>query len=183
MALGGLGVSLAGFAGLIAALDQRSVGHTPVAAWRLRNIVIGGFQVTLGGFGTVMLFAATGQNLALTIRLISLAFIATNLRFLMWETRPGPAWPNERVRRVAMVGIGFLVVGWTAGAVLATLWILQALFLWQLGDPLSIFVNTVRDAAGGGTPGDAGDDVEMPTGLRKVDADPSSGAAQQAAED
>ena len=59
MALGGLGVSLAGFAGLISALDRRPEGHTPIARWRIRNIVVGGFAATFIGFGIIAMSTAT----------------------------------------------------------------------------------------------------------------------------
>jgi len=66
MALAGLGVSLAGFAGLISALDRRPAASSVVAAWRIRNIVIRGFMVTFAGFATVALYTiieptATGK--------------------------------------------------------------------------------------------------------------------------
>jgi hypothetical protein len=53
MAMGGLGISLAGFAGLIATLDRRALSGNPIAAWRIRNIVLRGSLVTIIGFGTV----------------------------------------------------------------------------------------------------------------------------------
>ncbi len=43
MAMGGLGVSLAGFAGLISALDRRPISRSPVAAYRI-TIVFNGYS-------------------------------------------------------------------------------------------------------------------------------------------
>src|SRR4029077_15770764 len=72
MAFGGLGVSLAGFAGLISALDRRPAAHSALVAWRIRNIVFLGFSLTFVGFGTVALYAVTGADLPLTVRIASL---------------------------------------------------------------------------------------------------------------
>lgn len=51
MALGGLGVSLAGFVGIITALDRSGDARSVIAMWRLRNIVWAGFTLTIIGFG------------------------------------------------------------------------------------------------------------------------------------
>ena len=40
MAMGGLGVSLAGFAGLIAALTPKKAAASPVTKWRITQIVV-----------------------------------------------------------------------------------------------------------------------------------------------
>jgi hypothetical protein len=53
MAIAGLGVSLAGFGGIIAALDRRPAAQSPIAAWRIRNIAFTGFTLTFAGFSTV----------------------------------------------------------------------------------------------------------------------------------
>jgi hypothetical protein len=145
MALGGLGVSLAGFAGLIAALDRRSARASPVATWRIRNIVIIGFSVTVIGFGTVALFTVTGKNLALTAQLASVGFLVVGLWWLWFEARPGPAWTTESSRRIGQ-GLTVAIMAAALGNVaLGRLGLLQILLLWQLVNGASIFINTVRD--------------------------------------
>ncbi|HSL98090.1 MAG TPA: hypothetical protein VK831_05920 [Candidatus Deferrimicrobiaceae bacterium] len=147
MGLGGLGVSLAGFAGLISALDRRPEGHTPVAAWRIRNIVMGGFAVTFAGFGTVALYTVTSEDLTLTVRLASLLLGALTLAPMPWEARPGPAWPDDRHRQRAVTFTVVLAVAELANVAVGSLGYLQVLFLMHLGGPVSIFANTVRDVA------------------------------------
>src|SRR4026208_666462 len=94
MAVGGLGVTLAGFAGLIAALQGR---EGPVAAWRIRNVVSQGFGVTATTFATVAFYGIT-QDVSLTVRLASVVLVA--LRAAAWrEYRPSAAWRDERQRR------------------------------------------------------------------------------------
>lgn len=149
MALAGLGVSLAGFAGLIVALDRSPDAHSPVARWRIRNIVIGGFTITFVGFATVALYQVTDQDLDLTVRLASLLLAVANVLPIRAEARPGPAWPSERGRYMAIAStLGLVAMNlfnvWYAG-----LGLLQLLFLFQLAGPASIFFNTVRDVARG----------------------------------
>lgn len=145
MAVGGLGVSLAGFAGLIAALGGRPGLSSPVAVWRIRNIVIGGFAITFAGFGTVVLYTVTRENLGLTVRVASLLLALFQLYLIAWEQRPGPAWPVDGQRRVA-VGLTLIILSVMLGNTVAgRLGLLQFLFLAALVNPVSIFVFTVRD--------------------------------------
>jgi hypothetical protein len=150
MALAGLGVSLAGFAGLISALDRRPAAGAAVAAWRIRNIVIGGFTVTFAGFLTVSLYTVTRQDLTLTVRLASLALAVANV-VPVTESRPGPAWPSERGRRVAIAATLALIAGDLSNVIFGGFGLLQLLFLLQLLNPVSIFFNTVRDVASAAT--------------------------------
>jgi hypothetical protein len=146
MAFGGLGVSLAGFAGLISALDRSGAAHSAVAAYRVRGIVFLGFCLTLVGFGTVALYTVTAGNLTLTVRIATVALALMAVRGLI-ESRPGPAWRSEGERR-ASIGILLVITAVTLGNVLyANLGYLQLLLLLQLSGPMSIFYNTIRDAA------------------------------------
>ena len=144
MALGGLGVTLAGFAGLIAALQGP---EGPIGAWRIRNVVYGGFGVTVSGFGTVALYTVT-QDVALTVRLASIVMVLAQAARL-GEWRPGPAWPNERQRRGFIVGQLAVAVAIVANVALASVGYLQVLLLLLLSVPAGIFARAVRDAAGG----------------------------------
>lgn len=147
MGLGGLGVSLAGFAGLIAAFDRRPEAHSPVAAWRIRNIVVSGLILTVAGFGIVAVYTATGGSLDTTVRVVSLLLALVKAIQIPREGRRGPEWPSEVNRRIA-VGSSLLVVL----LLLLNVWLgrvgfLQILFVVLLIDPISIFVRTVGDVA------------------------------------
>ena len=152
MAMGGLGVSLAGFAGLVSALDRKPAAHSAVAAYRIRGVVFLGFSLTFLGFGTVALYAVTGENLALTVRLASLLLNLPHLWGLR-ESRPGPHWPNETERKVSIGILVFFIVATLGNVVVGNVGYLQLLLLGLLLGPVSIFYNTVRDAAGGGPEG------------------------------
>ena len=164
MAFGGLGVSLAGFAGLISALDRRPAANSALVAWRIRNIVFLGFSLTFLGFGTVALYTITGADLTLTVRLASLLAVLPGLRSLVFETRPGPAWPNERQRK-STIGVLSLLLALTLGNVaVANVGYLQVLMLTILITPAAIFYNTISDATRSNPAAMDPDTTEVDTG-------------------
>jgi hypothetical protein len=164
MAVGGLGVTLAGFAGLIAALDGgRESGHTPIAAWRIRNVVYQGFGVTFVGFGTVALYAVT-QEVALTVRLATVGAVlavAANWRTL----QRGPAWPDERRRRVAIAVRAAACAAALVNVALASLGYLELFLLLVLSGPASTFILAVADVTrSDDSPSRSIDSQEVPAG-------------------
>jgi len=149
LSFGGLGLSLAGFAGLIAALNPASEATRAVIAYRIRTIVILGFSLTFVGFGTVALYAVTNADLSATVRIATLLMLLPFLRGLLIDTRPGPVWDNERERR-ATIGVLLVMVAITLGnLVVASVGYLEVLMIIGLIGPVSIFYNTIRDATGG----------------------------------
>lgn len=148
MAVGGLGVTLAGFAGLIAALEGgRESGHSLIAAWRIRNVVYQGFGVTFVGFATVALYATT-QDVALTVRLATIGAVlavAANWRTL----QRGPAWPDERRRRVAIVVRAAACAAALVNVALASVGYLELFLLLVLSGPASTFILAVADVTRG----------------------------------
>jgi hypothetical protein len=157
MAIGGLGVTLAGFAGLIAALHGP---EGPVAAWRVRNIVFQGFSVTLVGFATVALYGLT-QDVTLTVRLASAVMVVVTLAARWGETRPGPAWPNERTRRGYILTELVVAIAIIVNIALASVGYLQLLLLFLLSVPAGTFARSVRDATRG-TDADSGSHGSAP---------------------
>lgn len=156
MAIGGLGVTLAGFAGLIAALQGP---EGPVAAWRIRNVVYTGFGVTFIGFVTVALFTVT-QDLALTVRLGSIVILV--LGAARWgEMRPSAAWPSERQRRGFIFSNLVFGIAVAVNIALASVGYLQLLLLFALGSPAGIFARAVEDVTRARA--DAGSDASAQT--------------------
>jgi hypothetical protein len=144
MAVGGLGVTLAGFAGLIAALQGT---RGPAAAWRIRNVVYGGFGVTIIGFATVALFTTT-QDIPLTVRLASVLMVVT--RAASWgQLRPSAAWRDERQRRGAIIIQVVFAIAVVVNIALASVGYLQLLLLVMLTAPAGIFALAVRDVTDG----------------------------------
>jgi hypothetical protein len=149
LSFGGLGLSLAGFAGLIAALNPASEASRAVVAYRIRTIVILGFSLVFVGFGTVALYAATSADLTATVRIATLLMLLPFVRGLVIDTRPGPVWDNERERRFT-IGVLLVMVAVTVGnLVVASVGYLEVLMLLGLIGPVTIFYNTIRDATGG----------------------------------
>ncbi len=145
--MGGLGVSLAGFAGLISALDRRPLSHSPIAAYRITSIVFLGFMLTVAGFGTVAAYAATGDQ-TWTIRIGTILLVLPYIRGFL-QARPGPAWPRERERVITIVGLIVLTLITLGNVMVAGLGYLEVLMVAALIGPVQIFYNTVRDAARG----------------------------------
>ncbi len=153
MTLAGLGVSLAGFAGLITALDSRADAHSPVMAWRIRNIVIEGFLLTMVGFGIIAVHGASNGDVELSVRFASAALGLG----MLGRNRPsainGPAWDDVRPgqRRLTIVMNFLTAAACLVNVVFASLGWLQVLFVWVLQGPISIFYLTVREVADGDT--------------------------------
>jgi hypothetical protein len=143
------GVSLAGFAGLIATLDRRPSARSPISAWRIRNIVTSGLILTIAGFGIVAIYTATGEDTAMTVRIMSLLLVVARSATLWRESRPGPEWPGERNRRYALGSTLAVLTVLLLNGFLGRLGRLQILFVVLLIDPISIFVRTVREVASG----------------------------------
>jgi hypothetical protein len=148
MVFAGLGVSLAGFAGLINALDRSPERRSALTAYRIRTIVVLGFSLTITGLGTIATYTATGGDLAVAIRVGTLSRVLVLVAGLARELRPGPAWPDERERRVAnLVGVTMLLI--TLGnVVVASLGYLELIMVMSLTGPITIFYNTIRAATG-----------------------------------
>jgi len=146
MAMGALGVSLAGFASVIAALDRRPIAHSPVAAYRITSIVFLGFSLTIAGLATVAAYTVTGEDLPLTVRVGTVLLALPYIRGFL-QARPGPAWTNERERWGTIAGLAVLTAVTLGNLIFANLGYLQLLMLAGLIGPVQIFYNTVRDAA------------------------------------
>lgn len=150
MAVGGLGVTLAGFAGLVAALEGRpGARHSAIAGWRIRHVVYQGFGVTFVAFATVALYTLT-QEVARTVQLGTVAAVLTVVANWRWLL-PGPAWPDDRRRRVAIFARTIVCAVALVNVVLASVGFLQLLMLVLLSGPASTFILAVADVTGAGS--------------------------------
>ncbi|HET9682306.1 MAG TPA: hypothetical protein VFP19_09730 [Candidatus Limnocylindrales bacterium] len=146
-ALAAVGISLAGFAGVIAALGRTPGGHAAVLAYRITNIVFLGLTRAMAAFGTLVAYTMADGDLALAVRVGTVLVLLPYLRGFD-QLRPGPAWPDERQRRVGFgVLIGMLLLT-AANIALASVGYLELLLLVALVvGPGLIFYNTIRDVA------------------------------------
>jgi hypothetical protein len=149
MAIGGLGISLAGFAGLIAALTPEQQRGSPIARWRIAHVVQWGLHLTFLGFGVVTIYALTGD--ATTTARISSLLAAVVLAVREWRsTRPGPAWPQERLRRTTQAVVSVSVVLMLGNVAVGSVGNLHVIMLLMLLAPAMVFVSAVRDATAAG---------------------------------
>lgn len=144
--MGGLGVSLAGFAGLFTALQRSDQAkNLAVYRWRIREIVVSSFQLTFVAFGAVVFSEAT-DDIGLTARVFSGIAAATFVASAGVRARPGPAWPNEFDRRAAR-GASFIWAAVMAGNIIAGAeWYLMAVMLVLLLAPTLVFIRAVIDS-------------------------------------
>jgi hypothetical protein len=145
MAMGGLGVSLAGFAGLIAALTPEQQRDSAIARWRISKVVQWGLHLTFLGFGVVAIYALV-EDEATTARLASLC-AALLLGIREWRsTRPGPAWPDEGLRRAVMALASVGVLLFLGNVAVGSVAYLHFIMLLMLLAPSMVFVSAVQDA-------------------------------------
>ena len=143
MLMGSLGVTLAGFAGLISVVGSRGRALGAVERWRVHHIVTRGFAVSVVALTTIVVFAATGQ-LDPTVRIATVLLLLARVSF--WsQSRPGPAWPNEQTRRRVrgnwLTGIALVA----SNFYFASVPLLQGLLLLELVSPMIVFVRAVLD--------------------------------------
>lgn len=158
MALAAVGVSLAGFAGVIAALSRRPGEHSAIVAYRITNIVYLGLTRAVAAYGTLVAYTIADGDLAVAVRVGTVLVVLPYLRGF-GELQRGPAWPNERQRRISLVILVGMILLTAANVVVANLGYLELLLLVALViGPGLIFYGTIRDAAraeqaarGGGT--------------------------------
>lgn len=145
MAMGGLGVSLAGFAGLFTALHRPDKElNLDVYRWRIRHIVVSSFQLSFVAFGVVVFYEATG-DVAMTSRVfsgIAAAIFATSAAL----QKPGPAWPNETDRKAAMISTLVWAAVMAGNVIMGVEWYLMTVMLVLFLAPVLTFVRAVIDA-------------------------------------
>jgi hypothetical protein len=147
MALAAVGVSLAGFAGVIAALSRRPGEHSAIVAYRITNIVYLGLTRAVAAYGTLVAYTIADGDLAVAVRVGTVLVVLPYLRGF-GELQRGPAWPNERQRRISFVILVGMILLTAANVVVANLGYLELLLLVALViGPGLIFYGTIRDAA------------------------------------
>ena len=146
-ATAGLGVTIAGFAGLITALDTGTNRHKAVQAYRVRNIVLDGFGLTLASLGAIAVYAFTDGNVAAAVRFATLLLILTWVRVISPANISGPAWDgfDRRTLLGVVIPVVSLIVIAAVSLVPASAGFLQVLIVMSLGGPFTVFYRTVRD--------------------------------------
>ena len=153
MGIGGLGVSLAGFAGLIAAFTPEQQRNSALARWRISRVVSWGLHVTLLGFGVVAIDSLV-EDSAQTARIAS-GLGALLMAVRTWRSsRPSAAWPDERQRRFTMALWAFQCAFVLGNVVVGSVGYLHVIMLLFLAEPAAVFVSAIQDATSGPTSSD-----------------------------
>lgn len=143
LTLGGVGVSLAGFASLLVSL--RGAENTDrLMAWRIRYIVTGGFAIAIASLGVV---AVEGfSNSQVSIVRISTLFIPLVTLFEAWSYK---SLNDRAVFRSRSEAIQFVAGGVVVGAlvianlVFAEPALMLATWILIVASPMTIFINVV----------------------------------------
>ena len=153
MAIGGLGVSLAGFAGLIAAFTPEQQRDSALARWRIARVVSWGLHVTFLGFGVVAIYSLI-EDSEQTARIAS-GLGALLMAVRSWRaSRPSAAWPDERWRRSTMALWAFQCAFVLGNVAVGSVGYLHVIMLVFLAEPAAIFVSAIQDATRGPTSSD-----------------------------
>jgi hypothetical protein len=147
MAFGGLGLSLAGFTGLISTLSKRPAADAVLAAYRTRTIVFLGFSLTFAGFGTVAAYGLLAPDVTAAVRIGTALMLIPFAHGLLVDTRPGPVWPDESQRRGTILVLIAMMAIAVGNLAVASVGYLQVVMLLGLVGPVTIFYNTIRDAS------------------------------------
>ena len=141
--IAGLGISIAGFAGLMIAL-RPDPNWTAIDRWRVRNIIYLGFRAAFLALMPIPIFAFT-NDLAMTIRIASgLVVVAIAIQLWQWAHEDPDEWPEGRGANLfflAVLGGGPSMVNlW-----LASVGLFEVVLLSLLVHPANIFTVVVQE--------------------------------------
>lgn len=143
MSMGALGMSLAGFGGLVAALTPKKMAASPITKWRITHIVIWGLQLTIIGFGVIAVYSIV-EDAAMTARIASAAVAVIHvMRFR--SMRPGPAWRSESDRKQAFWFTVVLILIFVGNVILGRIGYMHVIMLILFAGPASIFASGVKE--------------------------------------
>jgi len=143
MSMGGLGMSLAGFGGLVAALTPKKLAASPITKWRITHIVIWGIQLTIIGFGVIAVYSIV-EDAAMTARIASAAVAVIHvLRFR--SMRPGPAFRTETERKRSIWFNVVLILVFVGNVILGRVGYMHVIMLILFAGPASIFAAGIKE--------------------------------------
>jgi hypothetical protein len=144
LTFGGLGISLAGFAGLIFVLDRSESTDNAVSRWRIRHIALTGLVIASGGLLVFPTYFLT-DDVGVTVRLISVFGLLNLWVSVRRDLRPGPAWPSEGRRKVNLGLIGATAAIWLVALITAHVgWLMLSFVAW-ISAPIGTFANSILD--------------------------------------
>lgn len=143
--IAGLSMSIAGFASLIAWLRADAGKWDPINLWRVKAIIREAFTLVFLSLALIPIFSLT-NDLRATIRWASAVMMLAIVIEIFLNRHPDPAIWKPRVSWWAyMVGGGIYFAVHLVNIRLASLGLLQTMFLLTLASPAGIFSNFVRE--------------------------------------
>jgi hypothetical protein len=144
LTFGGLGISLAGFAGLIYLLDPNPTTDNVISRWRIRHIALTGLMIATGGLLVFPTYFLT-DDVEMTVRLISVFGLLALLISARRDLRPGAAWPDERRRKVNVFLVFVTAAIWLVALLTAEVgWLMLSFVAW-ISAPIGTFANSILD--------------------------------------
>ena len=143
--IAGLSMSIAGFASLIAWLRDDATRWDPVNLWRVKTIIREAFTLVFLALALVPIFSLTGDIRA-TVRYGTALMMLAIVIEVALNRHPDPAiWSPRVTWTVYMTGSAAYFVLHAVNLQLASLGLLQVMYLLTLASPAGIFSNFVRE--------------------------------------
>jgi len=142
LSIAGLGVSVAGFAGLVTAFRRRDEAWTRNELWRLRAIPRFSFVLVFLALAPFPLFALTGDE-TLVIRIVSALIVLVHLYDAITPRFEMANWPGQSwlINAAAQSAGGLLSV---VNLFAAQTGLLEIALLLQLIHPVNLFLLVLR---------------------------------------
>ena len=142
LSLAGLGLSVAGFAGLVSAFRRRDEGWTRTELWRLRTIARLSFTLVFLGLLPFPFFAVSGDE-ALVIRLMSALLVLLYVGDIVAPGFDRQNWPGRSWVASALVDAAFALVS-LVNLFAAHTGLLELALILRLLHPVNLFLRVLR---------------------------------------
>ena len=142
LSLAGLGLSVAGFAGLVSAFRRRDEGWTRTELWRLRTIARLSFTLVFLALLPFPLFALSGDEV-LVIRLMSALVVLLYVGDIVAPRFDRDNWPSRSWLASALVDAAFALVS-LVNLFVAQTGLLELALILRLLHPINLFLRVLR---------------------------------------
>ena len=142
LSLAGLGLSVAGFAGLVSAFRRRDEGWTRAELWRLRTIARLSFTLVFLALLPFPLFALIGDEM-LVIRVMSALVVLLYLGDIVAPRFDRQNWPGRSWLSSALVDAAFALIS-LVNLFVAQTGLLELALILRLVHPVNLFLKVLR---------------------------------------
>jgi len=142
LSLAGLGLSVAGFAGLVSAFRRRDEGWTRTELWRLRTIARLSFTLVFLALLPFPLFALSGDEV-LVIRLMSALVVLLYVGDIVAPRFDRDNWSSRSWLASALVDAAFALVS-LVNLFVAQTGLLELALILRLLHPINLFLRVLR---------------------------------------